>query len=147
MKLPFLPWILALGITALVAPHSAADSLDELILREQRNVDNESVLVYGGNVGKLDAVFFIEWAGTGKPIVGYYFYPSKGRKKIYTLKGNNPKEGILNLVEYTPDDSGKAILTANCRLTKRVTADRILWEGTMNNTDGRQLPMKFSRPR
>jgi hypothetical protein len=139
--------MLAVGITALVTPHAAADPLDELVHREQKNVDNESVVVYGGNIGKLDALFFIEWTGTGNPVSGHYFHLSNGRKKTYTLTGNNPKDGVVNLAEYTPDGKGTAKLTANCRLTKRVTADRIIWEGTMNNTDGRVLPMKFSRPR
>lgn len=139
--------MLAVGITALVMPRAAADPLDELVLREQKNADNESVVVYGGNIGKQDAIFFIEWTGTGNPLDGHYFYVSKGRKNSYTLTGNNPKDGVLILSEYTPDGTGKSIRTADCRLTKRVTADRIIWEGTMNNTDGRVLPMKFSRPR
>lgn len=125
-----------------------AEPLDRLIRREQANVDNEAVSVYGGNAGKLDAIFHIEWAGVGNPVSGFYYYVAKGRKTVYTLSGNNPKEGVINLQEFTPSPKGgEPFLSANCRLTKRVTADRIIWEGTMNNIDGRSFPMKLSRPR
>ena len=39
---------------------SLGQSLDELVAHEQRNVDKEAVIAYGGRVGKLDAVFLIE---------------------------------------------------------------------------------------
>ena len=140
---------LILVAIALSASHSQADqaSLDRLVKKEQANVDNEAVTVYGGRVGNLEAVFFIEWSGVGNPIDGYYYYPSRGSKKRYKLKGSNPKDGELLLTEFTPTGSGAFKTTARCSLTKRVTESRILWEGTMNNTDGRELPMEFSRPR
>ena len=131
----------------LLALGAAAEDLDALIKREQGNVDNEAVTVYGGKVGKLDAIFFIEWTGTGNPIDGYYYYPSRGREKKYFLKGSNPKEGVLMLREYSVDDNGKLSKSATCRLTKRLTKNRVVWEGKMNNTDGRVLEMNFSRPR
>ncbi len=122
-------------------------SLDKLVKKEQANVDNEAVSVYGGKVGKLEAVFFIEWTGVGNPIEGHYYYLSRGKDKGYRLKGTNPKVGVIVLEEYTPKGDGTSRLTANCRLTKRVTKGRIIWEGQMNNTDGRQLKISFSRPR
>jgi hypothetical protein len=38
-------------------------------------------------------------------------------------------------------------MLANGLLTKREAEDRIIWEGRMDNTDGRSLPMSFSRPK
>ena len=131
-----------------VAGTARADGeLDKTIKRLQANVDNEAVQVYGGNVGKLQAIFFIEWTGTGNAIEGYYYYPSKGRAKTYKLKGTNPKQGVITLQEFTPKEDGSYEHSASCRLTKKVSGSRITWSGTMNNTDGRTFPMKFSRPK
>lgn len=136
-------------LLAVVFPFGSAlaDKLDPMVKAEQANVDNEAVVVYGGSVGKLDAIFSLELSGTGNPVDGHYYYPSRGKEKVYVLKGSNPKEGVLVLQEYTVGADGKREFSANCRLTKRVTDDRIIWEGTMTNTDGRVLEMKFSRPR
>ena len=131
----------------LAAPVRADGELDKTIKRLQANVDNEAVQVYGGNVGKLQAVFFIEWTGTGNAIEGYYYYPSRGRAKTYKLKGTNPKQGVITLQEFTPKEDGSYEHSASCRLTKKVSDSRISWSGTMNNTDGRTFPMKFSRPK
>ena len=125
----------------------ADGELDKTIKRLQANVDNEAVQVYGGNVGKLQAIFFIEWTGTGNSVEGYYYYPSKGRAKTYKLKGTNPKQGVITLQEFTPKEDGRYEHSASCRLTKKVSDSRITWTGTMNNTDGRTFPMKFSRPK
>lgn len=128
------------------ASFCAASPLDDLVAREQASVDNEAVLVYGGKVGKLDAIFFIEWDGEpGSTLQGLYYYPSRGRDRLYLLTGTNPKPGVLLLQEFTPTAGGGEVHSASCRLTKRVSGDRIIWEGTMNNTDGRVLPMSFSR--
>lgn len=137
--------ILTLCATVLSA---AAASLDELVAREQDNVDNEAVVVFGGKVGKLDAIFLIEWdEHPGNTLDGYYFYPSRGRDRMYRLAGKLPKPDVLLLEEFTPKPGGGDALSATCRLTKRVSGDRITWEGTMRNTDGRELPMSFSRKR
>ena len=122
-------------------------SLDRLVAKEQGNVDNEAVTVYGGKVGKLEAIFVLEFSGTGNPVDGWYYYPSRGREKRYLLKGSNPKNGVLLLQEYTPKVHGAAELSANCRLTKKITGGRITWSGRMNNTDGRSLAISFSRKR
>lgn len=127
---------------------SLGRSLEELVAHEQRNVDNEAVVAYGGKVGKLDAVFLIEWDGEpNNTLLGYYYYPSRGRDRMYRLTGTNPKQGVLLLQEYSPTTSGGEVLSANCRLTKRESKERIIWEGRMDNTDGRSLPMSFSRPK
>ena len=128
-----------------LASFCAASPLDDLVAREQANVDNEAVLAYGGIVGKLDAVFLIEWDKTNGVVEGYYYYPARGRERTYRLAGTNPKPGVLVLQEFSPKDGGGEVLSASCRLTKRVSGSRVIWEGTMNNTDGRVLPMSFSR--
>lgn len=123
-----------------------ASSVDDLAAYEQRNVDNEAVAAYGGKVGKLDAIFFIEWDGEpNNTLDGFYYYPSRGRNLRYRLSGTNPKPGVLVLQEFTTKATGGEVLSATCRLTKRVSGDRVIWEGKMNNTDGRVLPMSFSR--
>ena len=122
-------------------------SLDHLVEKEQANVDNEAVTVYGGTVGGLEAIFFLEFTGTGERVDGFYYYPSRGRDKSYTLKGSNPEEGVLLLEEYTTGSGGKETLSANCRLTKKIEEGRITWSGEMKNTDGRKLEMNFSRKR
>ena len=135
------------ALVSLLSTWAAAGPMDELIKKEQASVDNEAVVVYGGKVGRLDAVFFIEWGGVGNPVSGYYYYPSRGRAKTYKLEGGNPKEGVLNLKEFTIGEDGGMAESANCRLTKSVEGNRVVWKGTMNNTDGRKLPIEFSRPR
>ena len=106
MKRLFCPVLLAVSVFWSSQPALADARLDKTIKRLQENVDNEAVSVYGGAVGKLAAIFFIEWTGTGNPVEGYYYYPSRGKEKTYKLKGSNPKQGVLVLQEYTPDASG-----------------------------------------
>jgi hypothetical protein len=123
-----------------------AETLEDRVAYEQRNVDNEAVAAYGGKVGKLDAIFLIEWDGEpNNTLNGFYYYPSRGRHLQYRLSGTNPKPGVLVLQEFTATANGGDVLSATCRLTKRVSGDRVIWEGKMNNTDGRVLPMSFSR--
>lgn len=134
------------ALTLLLNPlYADQASLDELVAKEEATVDNEAVKVYGGTVGKLQAIFHIEWADD--QIFGWYYYPSRGREMRYELRGENPEEGVITLQEFTPAEDGTSKQTANCRLTKTLSDDRISWEGKMNNTDGRVLPMKFSRLR
>jgi hypothetical protein len=91
-------------------------------------------------VGKLEAVFSIEWHDDGS-VSGAYGYPSRPAT-IYGLAGSNPAEGELYLGEYTGET-----LTAHCYLKKLVTDGAIVWSGEMHNTDGRVLPMAFARAR
>lgn len=106
---------------------------------------NELAAAYNGRVGKLPATFVLEWDSSSRQVRGYYFHPSRNAQKKYKLEGDNPENGVLNLKEFSPDAAGNERLTANCTLRKRVSDNRIIWEGTMNNTDGRELPMSFSR--
>ena len=95
---------------------------------------------YSGAVGKLDAVFELSWKRDGS-VVGAYAHPSRPGV-VYTLSGSNYKEGHLYLEEYT----GRK-LTARCELRKELTDGKIVWKGTMNNTDGRRFGLWFSRNR
>lgn len=95
---------------------------------------------YRGNVGKLGAVFFLNWKDDGA-VTGSYYYPSR-EGVTYRLQGSNPREGELRLTEYTGND-----VTAKCILTKHVTNGEVIWEGQMYNTDGRQFDMAFRRDR
>jgi hypothetical protein len=140
------PYLLTLCALWAATSFAIANTLDELVAYEQARVDNEAVLVFGGKVGKLDAVFFIEWDEyPGNTLDGRYYYPSRGRDRMYRLAGKLPKPDVLLLEEFTPKAGGSETPSATCRLTKRVSGDRIIWEGTMRNADGRELPMSFSR--
>lgn len=107
----------------------------------QEAIRNTPVTVYRGNVGNLEAMYFIQWI-SDNDIRGTYFYPKRGMEQTYTLVGNNPQQGVLYLDEYT----GEA-LSARCTLKKRVTDREIIWEGTMDNTDGRSFNMVMRRER
>lgn len=136
--------VIALSV-ALLSSLAHASALGELVARERANRDNESVEVYGGSVGKLEAVFLLEWDDHNKIVNGYYYYPARGRHCAYRLDGTNPQPGVLLLREFTPTAAGGEELSANCRLAKRVKGGRVIWEGEMHNTDGRALKMAFSR--
>lgn len=93
---------------------------------------------YKGLVGKSPAEFTLSWQGAGQ-VRGSYFHPS-GKPIVYQLEGSNPSEGILAFKEYT---NGKE--TASVALTKSTQNGKIVWSGIMQNTDGRKLPIVFSR--
>ena len=95
---------------------------------------------YSGTVGSLGATFFLTWHGDGS-VSGSYSHPDRPGTS-YRLSGRNPAEGRLFLTEFTGDQK-----SAQITLTKRLTASEIIWEGTMKNTDGRQLPVVFRRGR
>jgi hypothetical protein len=91
---------------------------------------------YAGQVGKLKAVFDIEWGGD-KSVGGTYRYPSR-KGVVYTLDGEFAADGKLVLREYTD-----GTLTAVMMLRNTSVADKLRWSGTMKNTDGRELDMWF----
>lgn len=93
---------------------------------------------YTGNVGKLTAEYFLEWGENGS-VSGTYHYPSRPGK-TYRLEGSSAGEGVLLLDEYTGSS-----LSAKCTLEKRITNGRIIWEGVMRNTDGRQFEMRLEK--
>jgi hypothetical protein len=95
---------------------------------------------YSGQVGRLAATFALTWH-EGGAVTGTYTYPDRPGT-TYGLEGTNPREGELYLAEYTGE-----ILTARCRLRKRIEEGEIVWEGEMSNLDGRRFPMRLSRTR
>ena len=140
--------LLPFSVTAqdpLPLPLEEVDDLGELVKKEQAETDNEAVSVYGGKVGNADAVFFIEWAGTGSPVEGRYYLPARGKNVLYVLKGTNPRPGVLELEEYLEQGEGNLVLNANCKMTKRVAGKRIIWEGEKTYPNGRTLSISFSR--
>jgi hypothetical protein len=98
-------------------------------------------VTYIGNVGRLDAIFFLKWLPSGM-IQGTYFYPKRGINRSYTLLGENPQENKIYLEEYTDK-----VLTSRIVLVKSVTPKEIVWEGAMQNVDGRSLPVSLRRDR
>lgn len=95
---------------------------------------------YRGKVGKLPAVFSLDWSADGT-VTGTYSHPSRPGK-TYRLQGNNAEAGKLYLEEYTGQT-----LTARCHLTKKLTEGAVVWSGEMRNTDGRVLAMELTRSR
>jgi len=92
--------------------------------------------IYHGQVGKLKAVFDIEWGGDNS-VGGVYHYPSKPGV-TYTLEGEFGADGKLVLREYT-----HGTLTAVLFLSDEGGGRKIRWAGKMKNTDGRELNMWF----
>lgn len=95
---------------------------------------------YRGSVGKLDAVFDLEFRENGR-VRGTYHYPSRPGV-VYRLSGKNPEEGYIVLKEFTGETQ-----SAVCELRKTISENRVVWRGRMYNTDGREFPMSFSRRR
>jgi len=96
---------------------------------------------YTGNVGRLDAIFFVRWH-EDDTVSGTYFYPKRGIERSYTLLGKNYEAGKLYLEEYTDK-----VLSAKIYLSKSVTSDQIIWSGRMENTDGRSFEVRMARER
>jgi len=95
--------------------------------------------VYEGSVGRLAARFELEWH-SDRSVTGRYWYPTRNPEMKYVLKGLNPSEGELILVELT---NGKD--TATLRMRKDSGTDRVTWKGRMSNTDGREFDVVMSR--
>lgn len=91
---------------------------------------------YRGKVGKLDAVFDIDWGGD-ETVAGTYFYPSR-KGVIYKLQGEFAADGKLVLREYT-----NGTVTAVLILSETGGQDSFRWSGKMRNTDGREFDMWF----
>jgi len=91
---------------------------------------------YRGKVGKLDAVFDIDWGGD-ETVSGSYYYPSR-KAVIYILRGEFADNGKLVLREYT-----NGTVTAILTLSESGRQDIFRWSGKMRNTDGREFDMWF----
>jgi hypothetical protein len=90
--------------------------------------------VWRGNVGQAPATFSLRWQSDGT-VQGSYFY-TNNPDQVYTLTGRETADGELELTEYTGEQE-----SATCHLT---LADDC-YSGTMDNTDGRTLPMKVCK--
>jgi hypothetical protein len=100
---------------------------------------NSSAKSYYGKIGIQDAEFILSWEADGN-VFGHYV-TLKGEEVIrYALSGNNKVQGKLELNEYTGSE-----LTAQIQLQKSAQGGKIVWSGTMKNTDGRSFPVSFSR--
>ena len=144
MKTPL--WLTVL-LLATTPPMAADEKLDDLVKREQADVDNESVLVYGGTIGGVSCVFFIEWSGVGSQVDGHYYEVSKGRGTQVRLRGSNPKDGELELTAYRQRAAGGLEPTGEIRMTKKLEAGRVVWSGRFTGLDGKVREIAFSRPR
>ena len=76
-------------------------------------------------------------------VAGNYVSFKTGKK--YFLKGHNHLQGKLHLREYTPVANGRYRETSVTNLTKSVIKGKIHWSGTMQNFDGRAVPVSFSK--
>jgi hypothetical protein len=98
----------------------------------------QETIKYSGTVGSRAAEVELTWHAD-RSVTGSYRCPG-GKNVTYQLRGRNHADGELYLEEYTG-----AILTARCLLTKENTATEVVWAGTLSNTDGRALPVRFVR--
>lgn len=92
---------------------------------------------YAGTVGSRSAIFTLTWQPDGN-VVGSYYHPADGA--TYQLRGKNTSDGQLVLTETTA-----GIQSAIITLKKTISGSLITWSGTMHNTDGRVIPVSFSR--
>lgn len=96
---------------------------------------------YQGSTGRKRAVFVLMWDEAGRGAVSGYYYTVDRPGRRYELAGQNYKNGRLVLTERTGGEASAVI-----RLTKSVYRGRIRWSGMMYNTDGRKIPVTFTRP-
>jgi hypothetical protein len=94
---------------------------------------------YEGKTDSLNAEFVLHWSGGGDRVTGYY-HTNDDPTQHYRLVGHNYHDGRLILKEY---DQGQ--VTAVIRLRKTVRGNQIRWSGRMYNTDGRRIPVSFTR--
>lgn len=93
---------------------------------------------YRGKTGTKPVTFILRWNARGK-VTGYYYPPTLPYTE-YELTGTNYADGRLVLTETT---GGK--VSAVLRLRKSIRNKKVVWSGTMYNTDGRKIPVTFSR--
>ncbi len=89
----------------------------------------DEVQYYTGQHGGVCVELVMLWDESGR-ICGEMNYGGN----LITLVGSNPRTGYIRFTDSDGDVYS---------LTKRLTSDRIIWSGTMNNS----VPVAFSRPR
>jgi len=75
-------------------------------------------------------------------VTGSYHSSKTGR--TYRLQGHNHTEGKVFLQEMT-SDGNTWFVSASCTLRKKTENGKIVWTGTMKNTDGRQFSMTLRK--
>ncbi|MBC8126057.1 MAG: hypothetical protein H8M99_02765 [Gloeobacteraceae cyanobacterium ES-bin-144] len=83
-------------------------------------------------------VLSLTWHDDGS--VGGSYYCPGGSGRVYSVRGYNPRQGELLLMEYTD-----GIATATCSLRKSIENGLVVWRGVMRNHDGRNKAMYFYR--
>ncbi|MBF0255527.1 MAG: hypothetical protein HQL47_03495 [Gammaproteobacteria bacterium] len=91
--------------------------------------------VYLGKVGKSSVESKLNFYKDGS-VDGEYVTQMLGN--VYQLQGANPRDGVLQLKEFT---NGRH--TANVELTKAEEDGRLAWKGKMHNLDGRVVEVIF----
>jgi len=137
MKLLFTTAIASLALIACTPPATNANQGSEI-----NQIDDfayGTIQNYGGSVGSRYAMFQLTWQPDGN-VVGSYYHPADNGTITYQLKGKNTANGQLVLTEYTQGRQ-TAILTLN----KSINQGLITWSGNMHNTDGRVIPVSFTR--
>ncbi len=92
---------------------------------------------YSGKVGGSSVDVKLSWREDATAS-GTYYSRSSGRR--YRLEGDNTLDGILYLDEYTDDN-----LSARAVLKKSWSDGAVSWQGIMYNTDGRNVPIYFTK--
>jgi hypothetical protein len=90
---------------------------------------------YQGQVGKSKVEANLDFYQDGR-VIGQYVTQLLGN--VYQLEGENPKDGLLRLREYT---NGRH--TADVELRKGVEDGKMAWVGQMHNRDGRVVKVVF----
>ena len=76
-----------------------------------------------------------------KTVSGSYYFQSNS-KRVYKLSGTNYNDGVIEISEYF---NGKK--TGEGTLYKTLKKGRVVWSGTIYNTDGSSSSLYLSRPR
>ena len=105
--------------------------------REYRYGRKQFRSAYSGKVGGSSVNVKLSWREDATAS-GTYYSRSSGRR--YRLEGDNTLDGILYLDEYTNDN-----LSARAVLKKSWSDGAVSWQGIMYNTDGRNVPIYFTK--
>jgi hypothetical protein len=137
MKLLFTTAIASLALIACTPPATNVTQGSEI--NQINDFAYGTIQNYGGSVGSRFAMFQLTWQPDGN-VVGSYYHPADNGTITYQLKGKNTANGQLVLTEFTQGRQ-TAILTLN----KSIQQGLITWSGKMHNTDGRVIPVSFTR--
>lgn len=98
-----------------------------------------STAICGEYQGVLDgSPLLAELIFDGTTVTGsYYFQATPQNRK--TLKGSNPREGLIQLDEFVGET-----MVARMTLTKAIVGSEVVWSGVRGNQDGQSV-IQFSR--